>query len=84
MEKVACRIAIDQVELSTILHTFEIFVNNVIALFINLTDTSNFTKEIKEKLSKIDIDMKTSAHQLSLDPSYNSTHFTKIKYQTNL
>ena len=36
------------------------------------------------KLSKIDEDMKASAHQLSLDPSHSFAHYTKIRYLTNL
>ena len=84
MEKVAQRIVIDQVELFTILATFEVSVNNVVSLFLNLSDTYNFTKEIKENLSKIYTDLKVSAHQLSLDPSTSSAHSFKIIYRTDL
>ena len=84
MEQVAQNISIDQVELSTILATLETYVNNVVSLFFKLSDTSIFTKEIKDKLFKIDEDMNPSAHQLSLDPSHSSTHYTKIIYLTNL
>lgn len=80
----AQKIAIDQVELSTILSTFEISVNNVVSLFVKLSDTSNLTKEIKNKLSQIDTDLKASAHRLSLDPSTSPTHFVKIRYLTDL
>ena len=84
MKLVAQKIAIDQVELSTILATLESYVNNVVSLFVKISDTSNFTKDIKIKLSKIDEDMKASAHQLSLDPSCSFAHLTKIRYLTNL
>ena len=84
LELVAQKISINQVELSTILVTLETYVNNVVSLFAKLSDTSNFTKEIKDKLAKIDEDMKASAHQLSLDPSCSSTHFTRIRYLSNL
>ena len=80
LELVAQKIAINQVELSTILVTLEMYVNNVISLFAKISDTLNFTKDIKAKIAKIDEDMKASAHQLSLDPSYSSTHFTRIRY----
>ena len=71
-------------ELPTILVTLETYVNNFVSLFVKLSDTSNFTKDITIKLSKIDEDMKASAHQLSLDPSCISTHFTKIRYLIDL
>ena len=61
-KQVAQRIVIDQIELSTILVSLETSVNNVVSLFVKLSDTSIFTKEIKEKLSKRDEDIKTSAH----------------------
>ena len=43
-----------------------------------------FTKDIKDKLSKIDEDLKASAQKLQLDPSYSSTHYTKIIFLTNM
>ena len=58
MEKVAQNIAIDQVEESTTLVSFDNFVNNVVSLFVKLSDTSNFTREIKDKFLKIDTYMK--------------------------
>ena len=58
----AQKIIIDQVELSTILVNFENSINNVVFLFVKLSDTENFTKEIKDKLYKIDIDLKVSSH----------------------
>ena len=53
-------------------------VKNIIELFIKLSDFSKFRTEVKEKLNKIDNDLKTSANQLALDPSTSSTHFAKI------
>ena len=47
--------------------------------FFKLSHTSIFTKETKDKLSKIDEDMKESAHQLSLDPSHSFAHYSKIR-----
>ena len=79
LELVAQKIVINQVELFTILVTLETYVNNVVSLFVKLSDTLNFTKDIKAKLSKIDEDMKASAHQLSFDPCCSSTHFTRIR-----
>ena len=84
LEQVAQKIGIYQVDLSTILSSLETFVNNVTSLFRKLCDTSSFTQEIKDKLSKIDEDLKESAHQLSLDPSYSSAHYSKIRFLTNL
>ena len=54
LEQVAQKIAINQVELSTILSSLETCENNVTSLFKKLYDTSIFTQEIKDKLSKID------------------------------
>ena len=48
--------AIDQVELSTLIFALDIIVNNVVSLFVKLNDSTNFTKEIKEKLAKINVD----------------------------
>ena len=53
-------------------------------MFVKLSETYFFTNEIKDKLSKIDEDMKASAHHLSLNPSHSSAHFTKIIYIKNL
>ena len=58
--------------------------NNVTSLFSKLCDTSIFTQEIKDKIFKIDEDLKESAHKLSLDPSYNFAHYSKIRFLTNM
>ena len=83
LEKVALNISIYQIELSNIVPFLETYVSNFISLFVKLSDTSIFTKEIKDKLSKIDEDIKASGHHLSLDLSYSSEHFTKIRYLEN-
>ena len=62
LENIAQKIEIDQVELSTLIYALEIFVNNVVSLFVKLSDSTNFTKEIKERLAKIDMDVKDSAN----------------------
>lgn len=62
LENVVQKITIDQVELSTLISALEIVVNNVVSLFVKLIDSTNFTKEIKEKLAKIDMDLKDSAN----------------------
>ena len=61
LEHIAQQIAIYQVEISTILGFLETACTNVSSLFGKLCDVSNFTKEIKKKLSKIDEDLKVSA-----------------------
>ena len=61
LEHIAQQIAIYQVELSTILGSLETSCTNVSSLFGKLCDVSIFTKEIKEKLCKIDEDLKASA-----------------------
>ena len=83
LEQIAQKIAIHQVELSTSLSSLESTCNIVTILFGKLCDISIFTKDIKEKLAKIDEDMKASAQQLHLDPSSNSAHFSKIRFLTN-
>ena len=60
LEHIAQQIAIYQVELSTFLGSMETTCTNVSSLFGKLYDVSNFTKEIKGKLSKIDEDLKAS------------------------
>ena len=84
MELIVEKIVIHQVDLSTILSSLETSCNNVTSLFGKLYDTSTFTNEIKDKLSKIDEDLKASAQQLQLDPSYNSAHYTKIIFLTDM
>ena len=70
--------------MSTILNSLETSANNVTSLFNKLCYATIFTQEIKDKISKIDEDLKASAHQLSLDPRYSSTHYTKIRFLTNM
>ena len=77
LEHIVHQIAIYQVELSTILVNLETSYSNVSSLFGKLCDVSEFTKEIKDKLSKIDEDMKASAQQLQLNPSSTFAHFKK-------
>ena len=64
LEHIAQQITIKQVELSTILGTIENSFTSATSLFAKLCDVSNFTKEIKEKLNKIDMDMQSSAQKL--------------------
>ena len=61
LEHIAQQIAIKQVELSTFLGNFEYSFNSVASLFAKLCDVSSFTKEIKEKINKVDVDMQSSA-----------------------
>lgn len=57
---------------------------NVSSLFGKLCDVSKPTKEIKDKLSKIDEDLKASAQQLQLDPSSSFAHFQKIRFLSDM
>ena len=61
LEHIAQQIAINQVELSSILSNIESSYTNVTSLFSKLCDVTKFTKEIKGKLNKIDEDLKASA-----------------------
>ena len=61
LEHISQQIAIYQVELSTFLGSMETTCTNVSSLFGKLCDVSNFTKELKDKLSKIGEDLKASA-----------------------
>lgn len=80
LEHIAQKIAIKQVELSTFLGNFKNSFNNVASLFAKLCDVFGFTKEIKDKLNKIDIDMQSSASKLKVDSSSTTSHHTKIRY----
>lgn len=77
-------IAINQVELSTILVNLKVSYSNVSSIFENLCDVTKYTKEVKEKLSKIDTDLKASAQQLQLDPSSSFAHYKKIRFLTDM
>ena len=61
MDNVLKKSVIDQVEYSTLIGTIEGVVNNVVSLFTKLCDNSIFTKEIKDKLTKIDENFENSA-----------------------
>ena len=80
LEHIAQQIAINQVELSTFLGNIENSFTSVTSLFAKLCDVSSFTKEIKEKLNKIDVDMQESCKKLQLDPSSSSNRHIKVKY----
>ena len=80
LEHIAQQIAIKQVELATFLGNFENSFKNAASLFAKLCDVSRFTKEIKEKLNKIDNDMNSSASNLQMDPSSSISHHSKLKY----
>ncbi|GLJ04869.1 hypothetical protein SUGI_0005160 [Cryptomeria japonica] len=80
LEHIAQQIAIKQVELTTILAKLENSFNNVTSFFAKLCDVTEFTKEIRDQLKKIDDDLKVSAQQLQLDPSSSSTHHSNIRF----
>ena len=42
------------------------------------------TKEIKDRLNKIDNDMQSSASSLQIDPSSSISHHSRMKYLANL
>ena len=54
LEHIVQQIAIQQVELSSILTNLETSCTNVTSLFAKLCDNIEYTKEIKSKLNKID------------------------------
>ena len=64
LKHIAEQIAIKQVELLGFFENFENSFTNVASLFSKLCDVSRFTKEIKVKLNKIDIDMQSSASKM--------------------
>ena len=80
LEHIAQKIAMKQVELATFLGNFKNSFKNATSLFVKLCDVSGFTKEIKEKLKKIDNDMQSSASSLQVNPSSSISHHSKIKY----
>ena len=80
LEHIAQHIAIKQVELTTILMNIENSFTNVTSLFAKLCDVTEYTKDVREKLNKIDEDLKAISQQLKLDPSSSSSHHLKIKF----
>ena len=84
LEHITQHISINQVELSSILANIENYFTNVTSLFIKLCDVSKFTKEIKEKLNKIDEDLKASTQKLQLDPSSSLAHHIKVRFLSDM
>ena len=84
LEHISQQIAIQQVELSSILTSIENSCTNVTSLFAKLCDVTEFTKEIKKKLTKIDEDLMASAKQLRLDSSSSPAHHMKIRFLSNM
>lgn len=84
LEHISRQIAIHQVELSTILVNLEVSCSNVSSLFAKLCDITKYTKEVKDKLSKIDTNLKASSQQMQHDPSSSSTHFNNIIFLLDL
>ena len=80
LEHIAQHIAIKQVELTSILANIENSFNNVTSLFAKFCDVTEYTKDIREKLNKIDEDLKVSAQKLKLDPNSSSSHHLRIKF----
>ena len=80
LEHIAQQIAIQQLDLSSILTSLETSCTNVTSLFAKLFDIIEYTKEIKSKLNKIDEDLMASAKQLQLDSNSSSTHHMKIRF----
>ena len=82
--KVLEKIAIQQVELSSILTNLEKYCTNVTLIFGKLCNVTEFTKEIMRKLTKIDDDLKASVQKLQLDHSSSSAHHMKIRFLSNM
>ena len=80
LEHIAQQIIFKQVELATFLGNFKNSFKNAASLFAKLCDVSGFTKEIKEKLNKINNDMQASALSFQSNPSSSISHHSKIKY----
>ena len=80
LEHIAQNIAVNQVALTSVLTDIENSFNKVTSFFAKLCDITEFTKGIKEKLNKIDEDLKVSAQNLKLDPSSSSSHHLRIKF----
>ena len=84
LEHIAQQIAINQVELPSILTNIESSYSNVISLFAKLCDVTKLTKEIKGNLNKIDEDLKVSAQKLQLELSSSSAHHMKIRFLSDM
>ena len=84
LEHIAQRIAIHQVGLFSILSNLESSYTNVTSLFAKLCDVTNFTKEIKGSLNKIDEDLKASAYKLQPNPSSSSVHHVEIRFLSDM
>lgn len=67
MEKATQTIAIQWVEISTMVMRLNPLVQNLISSFKKLSNIPHLTQEIKEKLQKIGEDMKQSVDQLTDD-----------------
>ena len=60
LEHIAQHIAINQAKLSSVLTEIESSYSNIASLFAKLCNVAEFTKEVKDKINKIDEDLKDS------------------------
>lgn len=79
IEHIAQHIALNQDELFNKVTTVENSLSKVTVVFVKLCDIDQFTKEIKDKINKIEIDIKDSVQKLMLDPSTSSTHHMQLQ-----
>ena len=83
-EHIAQQIAIQQVELSSILTNLETSYTNITSLFAKLCDVIEYTKETMRNFSKIDEYLIASANKLQLDPNSSFAHHMKITFLSDM
>ena len=54
--------------------------NNVHIMFRELCDSSTYTKDIRERMDKLEINLQYSTNALTMDASSSAMHLSKVNF----
>ena len=80
LNKVSTDIAVKQVEISSLVTNLEEVVHNAHSLYKKLCNVEEFTKDNQDLIDKLQLDLKSTRHSLSMDASSNSIHFNRLTH----
>lgn len=79
LEHIAQQISINQAKLFAALTSIESSYSSISSFFVRICNVTKFSKEIKDRMNKIDEDLKASAQNLQHEPSSSSAHHMAIR-----